>query len=66
VARFTPRPLYPQGKGTWYPSDRLGAPELNLYFLAPKNVIADVEELFAAVGTGKSKGCPRKLFVIVL
>jgi len=28
VSGFTPRPLYPQGKDTWYPLDRrLGGPQ---------------------------------------
>jgi hypothetical protein len=28
VVRFTPRPLYPQGKSPWYPLDRrLGGPQ---------------------------------------
>jgi hypothetical protein len=29
VVRFTPRPLYPQGKTPWYPVDkRLGGPQI--------------------------------------
>jgi hypothetical protein len=29
VVTFTPRPLYPQGKSPWYPSDRMrGGPQI--------------------------------------
>jgi hypothetical protein len=39
--------------------------KLNLNFLAPKKIIEDVDELFAVVDRGKSKGCPCKLFLVV-
>jgi len=43
VVSFTPRPLYPQGKGPWYPLDRrLGGPQHRI-LLSLANIIPTSE-----------------------